>query len=133
MIEVNTCAHAATFTRSAALVDENNPLTEAALSIPAGKYAFAYDYPFSRVVLIAHDLTEATNVIDILEMARADYEAIYALEDDEVGETGNIPGMLNRDVSDGPIGIWGHHLSDLYFDGVSICPKRREVYFNMGS
>ena len=52
---------------------------------------------------------------------RAVYEGylkIYGEEDIAVGTTDNIPGMLNRAVSEGPYGIWGHHIDDLYLEGV---------------
>ena len=52
---------------------------------------------------------------------RAVYEGyfkIYEEEDAVVGSTGNIPGMLNRSVRKGPYGIWGHHIDDLYLEGV---------------
>jgi hypothetical protein len=42
------------------------------------------------------------------------YRKIYDDEDKDVGgETGNIPGMLNRAPSQGRYGIWGHCLGDL--------------------
>lgn len=52
---------------------------------------------------------------------RAVYEGylkIYGEEDTAVGPTDNIPGMCNRAPSEGPYGIWGHHIDDLYLEGV---------------
>ena len=46
------------------------------------------------------------------------YLRIYEEEDVAVGSTGNIPGLFNRATSNGPYGIWGHHIDDLYLEGV---------------
>ena len=66
---------------------------------------------------------------------RAVYEGylkIYGEEDTAVGTTDNIPGMCNRAVSEGPYGIWGHHIGDLYLEGVrEISPNKFEL--SMGS
>lgn len=66
---------------------------------------------------------------------RAVYEGylkIYGEEETAVGPTDNIPGMCNRAVSEGPYGIWGHHIGDLYLEGVrEISPNKFEL--SMGS
>ena len=48
------------------------------------------------------------------------YQHMYELEDEDVGEeTGNVPGMLNRAMSEGRFGIWGHSIGDLAYNGAS--------------
>ena len=36
-----------------------------------------------------------------------------------MGDPGHIQGMLNRESSDGPYGIWGHDIGDLVLGGVT--------------
>lgn len=103
------------------------------IGLVAGDYVFIYDYPLDREVRIQHTLTEETTPHDILLLGQTDYENIYKAEDDAVGHPGNIPGMLNRAHSDGPIGIWGHDISDLYFEGINIRRKKMEIDFDIGS
>ncbi len=44
------------------------------------------------------------------------YRRIYDEESSKPVE--NIPGMWNRQKTDGPYGIWGHHIGDLVIEGV---------------
>ena len=44
------------------------------------------------------------------------YRRIYDEESSEPVD--NISGMLNRQSTDGPYGIWGHHIGDLVIEGV---------------
>lgn len=125
--------HVESFTRDEALNDEYSPLTEDALNIPAGEYTFVYTYPLSREAKFKHTLDPSINLIQLLLRAKGDYEMIYALEENAAGNPGHIPGMLNRQASDGPYGIWGHDLSDLYFESVEVDTKKMIVSFGIGS
>ena len=44
------------------------------------------------------------------------YRRIY--NEESSGQVENIVGMLNRQKTDGPYGIWGHHIGDLVIEGV---------------
>ena len=44
------------------------------------------------------------------------YRRIY--DEENSGQVENIVGMLNRRRTDGPYGIWGHHIGDLVIEGV---------------
>lgn len=98
-----------------------------------GSFTFVYDYPLSRPAKFEHIITTNTTARDILTIAKKDYEEIYRLEEEADGDPGNIEGMLNRETSDGPYGIWGHGISDLYFEGIRIDEKNRQVKFSIGS
>lgn len=126
--------HAASFTREEALVDEFCPLTDAAVGIPEGEYTFVYDYPLSTAAKFMHALPADVSIIDILLEARADYRAIYAIEDASSSVTASqIPGVINRPPTSGTYGIWGHDITDLYFEGVEIDTIKRRVTFSIGS
>ena len=44
------------------------------------------------------------------------YRRIY--HEETLGQVENIVGMLNRQRTNGPYGIWGHHIGDLVIEGV---------------
>ena len=98
-----------------------------------GDYTFLYSYPLRSKAWFGHVITASTSAVDILLLAKADYETIYAAEDAAVGPTDNIPGMLNRQQSEGPYGIWGHCLSDLYFEEIDIDTEKKTISFCIGS
>jgi hypothetical protein len=126
--------HVASFDYSTAVSNEDYPLIDQPLYL-TGLYTFEYDYPLSERAAIQRQITRAMSVIDILILARHDYETIYAAEDAATlsGATGYIPGTLNRNRSSGPYGIWGHVLSDLYFEQVNINPDTSTISFGIGS
>lgn len=79
-----------------------------------------FDYPLSNEVVLSfsndgHPFTRR----DFWRAVYEGYTQIYREEDEVEGETGNYPGMLNRQHSDGPHGIWGHHIDDLFIEGVA--------------
>lgn len=103
------------------------------LGLAAGEYTFAYDYPLSKVATYIHAITAETTAQELLQFAADDYKRIYEEEDSVCGPTGNIPGMLNRDRSQGPHGIWGHSIGDLWFEYVSIDRETKRIEFGIGS
>ncbi|KAM9984719.1 hypothetical protein ACTFIY_009162 [Dictyostelium cf. discoideum] len=66
----------------------------------------------------ANALQPLTNV-ELLAIYSKAFQFIYEEEEKEVGNPGHIQGMLNRGVSHGRYGIWGHDLSDLVYNGFS--------------
>lgn len=55
--------------------------------------------------------------IAMLHIAHATaYKLMYALEDGDT-EAELIPGMFNRQFTQGPYGIWGHCIEDLIYNG----------------
>jgi len=51
--------------------------------------------------------------VEFIEAVRMAYLEVYSLEEDP----GLIPGLLNRAKSDGPVGIWGHGMAELFLEG----------------
>ncbi|ARF08741.1 hypothetical protein Catovirus_1_791 [Catovirus CTV1] len=47
------------------------------------------------------------------------YQLTYIIEEEEDDDPGHIPGMLNRAISKGRFGIWGHDIDDLVYNGYS--------------
>lgn len=112
---------------------EQDASLQTKLGLAPGVYTFMYDYPLDNGAYFTHDLTPDTTAHDILLLAQADYKRIYDEEDAAVGHPGNIPGMLNRSTSKGPYGIWGHDMSDLYFESINIDENLKQVEFDIGS
>lgn len=131
-MKINCNHHIESFCREDAINNEYHPLTNVPLELD-GDYWFLYRYPLSVKVAIPHLFTSQQSSIDILMLAKKDYQDIYAAEDAAVGKTENIPGMLNRDTSAGPYGIWGHCLSDLYFETIHIDNAEKIISFDIGS
>jgi hypothetical protein len=81
--------------------------------------------PYSGIIKTpAKGMTRREVVNKIVEC----YERIYREEDEAVGKpTPMITGMLNRDTSDGPYGIWGHVLSDLMLHTLNVAGNKLTV------
>lgn len=126
--------HVKSFCREDALAEkEYGQLSERPVNIPDGEYTFTYTYPLSCNAHFKHEVNSAMSIIDVLLLAKSDYERIYKEEDETDGDPGMIPGMLNRARSSGPYGIWGHVLEDLYFEGVTVDTDAKTVKLDMGS
>jgi hypothetical protein len=131
-MDIRCNSHAQSFTREEALADKHYPMTDAHLGLE-GEYTFVYTYPLSITARIQHPLVGSVSAIDVLLIAQKDYEYIYAAEEKADGNPGHIPGMLNRQASEGPYGIWGHDFSDLYFENINIDNVKKVISFGMGS
>jgi hypothetical protein len=77
------------------------------------------DYPVENTAIIkfkTHDVTYGK----LLYLNTIAYQLMYATEDEDVGHaTENIKGMYNRAPSKGRFGIYGHHITDLVYNGGS--------------
>lgn len=131
-MDIHCNNHAQSFTREEALADKHYPVTDTPLVLE-GEYTFVYTYPLSTPAHIKHPLIASVSAIDILLVAQADYNFIYDAEEKAAGDPGHIPGMLNRQQSEGPYGIWGHDFSDLYFESIEIDTDKKVIKFGMGS
>src|SRR5580700_3465963 len=73
------------------------------------------DYPLTRpsTFEVKCPNPEGWTEVEFLDAVHAAYRAVYSLEDDS-GRAGNL---YNLGKSDGPVGIWGHDIGDLYLEG----------------
>ena len=90
-------------------VDENDVVLQ------RGTYDLVITYPLNNP---SHNLIDVGGKgmtrRELVNFIVKCYKKIYRDEDKAIGrKTKNIPGMLNRQTSDGPYGIWGHDLGDL--------------------
>eukprot|EP01132_Coremiostelium_polycephalum_P004313 gene4313-5398_t len=82
---------------------------------------FYFEYPLETEATIKVTFPEprSINSLDLLSVCSLAYQWVYEEEEREVGNPGHIPGLMNRNVSHGRYGIWGHDLSDLIYNGFS--------------
>ena len=76
-----------------------------------------FDYPLSQPTTREFFKEGGFTLYDFYQAVYEGYVKIYAEEDGAVGDPGLIPGMLNRATSNGPHGIWGHGIEDLFLEG----------------
>jgi hypothetical protein len=76
-----------------------------------------FDYPLSQPNTREFFKPGGFTLYDFYQAVYEGYVKIYAEEDGAVGDPGLIPGMLNRARSQGPHGIWGHGIEDLFLEG----------------
>lgn len=81
------------------------------------KLVIEFDYPLSNPTALEFTSRGGFSRLNLFRCIYEGYKRIYDVED---GDPGNIPGMLNHATSDGPFGIWGHSMGDLFIEGVEI-------------
>lgn len=73
-----------------------------------------YEYPLTEQEIRIHKQEKPFTRRQLVLLVCEDYKKIYQEEDLSIPTpAGNIPGMYNRERSNGKYGIWGHHLDDL--------------------
>lgn len=92
------------------------------LITPSKDIKIRFDYPLSRPVVLSFSNPDGFTRKQLFEAIYAGYKHIYDLEDDP----GYIEGTFNRASSEGPYGIWGHYMDDLFIEGVL---KKTDSYF----
>lgn len=104
----------------------NTSLCRAATKLPVNPKCIemVIDYPLSRPASITF-----TRLSDIkltygmlLYMYTAAYQLVYTIEDNSIEELPTTVSkiMINRALSKGPYGIWGHSIYDLVYNGCSV-------------
>lgn len=101
-----------------------------------------FDYPLSNPVKEDFQSDDGFTRHDLWQAIHDGYTKIYDEEDEAVGDPGTIGensppnssafNMINRSTSQGPHGIWGHYIDDLYIEGV-VENAMKEYDLTMGS
>lgn len=87
--------------------------------ISRDKITITFSYPLERETKLTFTNPGGFSRYDFFRCVYEGYKNIYAQEEAVAGNPGNIPGMLNRARSDGPYGIWGHVMEDLFLEGIT--------------
>lgn len=79
------------------------------------------DYPLSKPTTLTIHRTGPVTVLDFVTAVGAMYRTIYQEEarTSRVVE-GTVPGMLNRNRTEGKYGICSHGINDLYLEGAEL-------------
>ena len=81
--------------------------------IPFNEILIKYTYPLSKSVVLGFKSDNGFTRAELARKICEGYHRIYNEEESAVGNPGNISGMLNRALSEGPYGIYGHDIGDL--------------------
>lgn len=77
-----------------------------------------FDYPLTNPATLTMHVNGGITVKAFVRAVASMYRSVYA---DEARSTrvkeGTVPGLLNRNRTDGKYGIWGHGINDLYLEG----------------
>jgi hypothetical protein len=93
--------------------------------IDKGKIDVLFEYPLTNKVIKTFyaDTTDGFTKAGLIEMICDFYEEIYDEEEKTTStKIGNLPNMLNRNITDGRYGIWGHAISDLLLHTIKYDP-----------
>lgn len=82
------------------------------------KINIKFEYPLTNPVTLSFVNPGGFTRFDFFRCVYEGYLNIYKEEESADEDPGMVPGMLNRARSDGPHGIWGHVIEDLFLEGV---------------
>ena len=103
------------------LVEPNELITSAT------KIKIKFDYPLNKPTSFEFENEDGFTKKDFFGRVYDGYKSIYETEEKDVGDPGYIPGMYNRQKSEGPFGIWGHYMDDLFIEGVRLEKTENDV------
>lgn len=101
--------------------------------IPDEKITLRINYPLSVEVIREREQKGGFSRKDLFEWIYKAYKKIYEEEEGQVGDPGTYEMLYNRKESDGPYGIWGHFLDDLYLEFIRYDSKTKTVHLAIGS
>jgi hypothetical protein len=82
---------------------------------PTLKFTVTYPLTNPYAVEFVHEDGSPWTRRQFIDAVIASYKVVYSSEPDP----GHITGMLNRQRSEGPFGIWGHDIGDLVLEGAA--------------
>lgn len=101
--------------------------------IPDEKITLRITYPLSVEVLYEYEQKGGFSRKDLFQIIYKEYKKIYDEEEEQAGDPGTYERLYNRRESNGPYGIWGHYLDDLYLEFIRYDPKTKIVNLAIGS
>lgn len=87
----------------------------AKLATKRKQIAIKFDYPLNNPIELTFKSKNGFTLGDLFCCIYTGYKKIYR----EEGDAPMIPGMYNRQTSNGKYGIWGHVIDDLYLEGAT--------------
>lgn len=92
---------------------------------PRQVFILKIDYPLHKPArFVFNSGVDGMTRGDLVRKIRKCYKQVYREEDASTKvKPGNIPGMLNRNPTNGKYGIWGHDIGDLVLCSVNVSDK----------
>jgi hypothetical protein len=90
-------------------------------------------YPLSVEIIRNYEQKGGFSRKDLFRYIYEAYKNIYEEVEGQVGDPGTYERLYNRKKSEGPYGIWGHYLNELYLESISYDPKTKIVDLAIGS
>lgn len=108
--------------------------------IPAQTAKIEFSYPFSgtHTFDFKADTASGFTLEHLIDSICQKYKAMYDEENSvtvvsTVDERVKRGGLLNREPTAGPYGVWGHDIGDLYLEGIDYDPETGTVRLSIGS
>jgi hypothetical protein len=92
-----------------------------------------FTYPLSKEAILPYTSKGGFTRLDLFRCIYEGYKRIYDEEDLAVGDPGTYERVMNRKKSEGPYGIWGHYLGELWIEGISYNTSTKMVEMFIGS
>ena len=95
-----------------------------------------FDYPLADSVMF--DLVGPVTRMQLTDFICQTYHRIYEEENSAtnpstIEERQQHGGLLNREQTNGPYGIWGHDIDDLWLEGIIYHSEQALVTLSIGS
>lgn len=108
--------------------------------IPQQKINIVFRYPFEKefVFEFKANTSEGFTKEYLIDCICNQYEKMYKEENEATPPTSmeermKRGGLVNRESTEGPYGIWGHDIEDLYLEGIEYNEKTNTVHLFIGS
>jgi hypothetical protein len=112
---------------------QNRIINPDEIIIPDEKISIRFTYPLSVELIYEYEQNWGFSRKNLFKFIYKAYKRIYDEEEQEVGDPGIYENLYNRKKSNGPYGIWGHYLDDLYLEFIRYNPKTKVVNLAIGS
>lgn len=112
----------------------NNVINPNDIVIKDDKIFIRFTYPLSKDTTFEYENKGGFTRLDLYRCIYEGYKKIYDEEEEVVGDPGTLSQrVLNRARSEGPYGIWGHYLSELWIERIFYNPQTKTVEIFIGS
>lgn len=92
-----------------------------------------YSYPLSVKAVFEYKNKDGFSRMDLWRCIYNGYKKIYDEEEKVAEDPGTAPGLLNRALSSGPYGIWGHDIGELHIEKITYHQKNKLITLSIGS
>ena len=103
------------------------------LVIEDEKIKILFNYPLSTEVTLEFENIGGFTRMDVFRCIYEGYKKIYDEEEEDAGDPGSAPNLLNRGESEGRYGIWGHYISELYIEQIFYNETTKTISMFIGS